>query len=244
MAKKSIITLENISKSYKDKKVLDEFNLEIDKGEFLTIIGSSGCGKTTVLKLINGLISPEGGRVLIKGQDINHINQIELRRNIGYVIQNIGLFPHMTIGKNIAYVLNLSKKKDKEDIEEKIKKIIKVVDMDEDILNRYPNELSGGQKQRIGIARALVFEPEILLMDEPFCSVDEITRKTLQEALIKIHENLGVTIIFVTHDIKEALKLGSKTVVMSSGEVVQYDTPKAIKDNPRTDFVKELVGIY
>lgn len=240
----NIIRFENVSKRYKDKVVLENFNLGIKKGEFLTIIGSSGCGKTTVLKLINGLISPERGRVTVNGNDILTTDQIKLRRNIGYVIQDIGLFPHMTVEKNISYVLNLAQVKDKKLIKNKVDTIIKVVGMDYDILNRYPSELSGGQKQRVGIARALVSKPKILLMDEPFCSVDEITRRILQEAILDIHKSLDVTIVFITHDIKEALKLGTKVAVMNEGKIIQYASPCDIKENPKNDFVRSLVRGY
>ncbi|WP_026255204.1 ABC transporter ATP-binding protein [Terrisporobacter glycolicus] len=240
----NIIKFQNVSKRYKDKIVLENFNLNIKKGEFLTIIGSSGCGKTTVLKLINGLIYAEKGKVIVNGDDILQTNKIYLRRNIGYVIQDIGLFPHMTVEKNISYVLNLSKIKNKKLIKEKVNAIIKLVGMDYDILKRYPSELSGGQKQRVGIARALVSSPKILLMDEPFCSVDEITRRILQEAIIDIYKNLGVTIIFITHDIKEALKLGTKVAVMNEGKIIQYSSPCHIKEKPQSDFVRDLVRGY
>lgn len=240
----NIVKFENVSKRYKDKVVLENFNLDIKKGEFLTIIGSSGCGKTTVLKLINGLIYAEKGKIIVNGNDILQTNQIQLRRNIGYVIQDIGLFPHMTVEKNISYVLNLSKIKNKKLIKDKVDAIIKVVGMDHDILKRYPSELSGGQKQRVGIARALVSSPKILLMDEPFCSVDEITRRILQEAIVDIYKNLGVTIIFITHDIKEALKLGTKVAVMNEGKIIQYSSPCYIKEKPKNDFVRDLVRGY
>ena len=148
----------------------------------------------------------------------------------------------MSIEKNISYILNLISKKDKVKIDKKVRELIKLVGMDEDVLKRYPSELSGGQRQRIGIARALAAEPHILLMDEPFGAVDEITRKMLQEEIIKIHKELGVTIIFVTHDIREALKLGTKVLVMDKGQIIQYDSPSKIQENPKSDFVKELIG--
>ena len=242
MKSEVIIKFKNISKSYENNLILDNFNLEINRGEFLTIIGSSGCGKTTVLKLINGLLTPEAGNIYVEGKDIGEVDQIKLRRKIGYAIQGIGLFPHMSIEKNISYVLNLISKKDKVKIDKKVRELIKFVGMNEDVLKRYPSELSGGQRQRIGIARALAAEPHILLMDEPFGAVDEITRKMLQEEIIKIHKELGVTIIFVTHDIREALKLGTKVLVMDKGQIIQYDSPSKIQENPKSDFVKELIG--
>ena len=242
MKSEVIIKFKNISKSYENNLILDNFNLEINRGEFLTIIGSSGCGKTTVLKLINGLLTPEAGNIYVEGKDIGEVDQIKLRRKIGYAIQGICLFPHMSIEKNISYVLNLISKKDKVKIDKKVRELIKLVGMDEDVLKRYPSELSGGQRQRIGIARALAAEPHILLMDEPFGAVDEITRKMLQEEIIKIHKELGVTIIFVTHDIREALKLGTKVLVMDKGQIIQYDSPSKIQENPKSDFVKELIG--
>lgn len=242
MKSEVIIKFKNISKSYENNLILDNFNLEINRGEFLTIIGSSGCGKTTVLKLINGLLTPEAGNIYVEGKDIGEVDQIKLRRKIGYAIQGIGLFPHMSIEKNISYVLNLISKKDKVKIDKKVRELIKLVGMNEDVLKRYPSELSGRQRQRIGIARALAAEPHILLMDEPFGAVDEITRKMLQEEIIKIHKELGVTIIFVTHDIREALKLGTKVLVMDKGQIIQYDSPSKIQENPKSDFVKELIG--
>lgn len=237
-----IIRFENVSKRYEQSLILDNFNLKINKGEFLTIIGSSGCGKTTALKLINGLLTPDSGKIYIDENDISTVDQIELRRNIGYVIQGIGLFPHMNVRKNISYVLNLIKKEDKDNIAKKVINLMKIVGLNENMLERYPSELSGGQRQRVGIARALAASPEILLMDEPFGAVDEITRKLLQEEIIRIHKELGVTIIFITHDIKEALKLGSRVLVMNKGEIVQIGIPSEIINNPKTSFVKELVG--
>ena len=203
------IRFEHVTKSYGEREILNDFNLEIRRGEFLTIIGSSGSGKTTVLKLINGLIAPTFGMIYVDGKDISRENQTLLRRNIGYVIQGIGLFPHMTVRKNIAYVPSLLNHRDKERTRRAVERLIGVVGLEPDMLDRYPAELSGGQRQRIGIARALAANPDILLMDEPFGAVDEITRKMLQNEIIRIHEQLGVTIVFITHDIKEALKLAS-----------------------------------
>ena len=240
--KNDAIVFKNITKSYGEKNILKDFSLNIKKGEFLTIIGSSGCGKTTVLKMINGLIKPNKGNVFVDGKDISKINLIQMRRKIGYVVQDVGLFPHMKIKNNISYTLNLEKKENKEEIFSKVKKLVKIVGLDEEIINSYPNELSGGQRQRVGIARALVGEPDIILMDEPFGAVDEITRKLLQDEIYKIYKEYNVTIVFITHDIREALKLGTRVIVMDNGEIVQSGTPKEIKENPKTEFVRNLIG--
>lgn len=242
MENKTVIHFENISKGYGNNLILNKFNLKIYKGELLTIIGRSGCGKTTVLKLINGLISPDSGKVYVNNEDISDINQIELRRKIGYVIQGVGLFPHMNISKNIEYVPKLIKKDDKKKIEMKVKNLMKVIGLSEKMLMRYPSELSGGQKQRVGIARALAASPEILIMDEPFGAVDEITRRLLQEEILRIYKELNGTIVFITHDIKEALKIGTRVLVMDEGEIVQIGTPDEIRNNPKTEFVRELIG--
>ena len=242
MSREVIISFKDVSKSYDKNLILHNFNLQVKKGDFLTIIGTSGSGKTTALKLINGLLKADTGDVCIEGKNITSVDIISLRRNIGYVIQGVGLFPHMSVRKNIAYVSNLSRKKDKLKIDTTVNKLIKIVGMDKEMLDRYPSELSGGQKQRIGIARALSASPKILLMDEPFGAVDEITRKSLQEEILRIHKELGVTIIFITHDIKEALKLGSKVLIMDKGEIIQLGTPDEIKSNPKNSFVKELIS--
>ena len=235
------IRFEHVTKSYGEREILNDFNLEIRRGEFLTIIGSSGSGKTPVLKLINGLISPTLGIIYVDGKDISKEDQTLLRRNIGYVIQGIGLFPHMTVRKNIAYVPSLLNHRDKEKTRRAVERLIGVVGLEQDMLDRYPSELSGGQRQRVGIARALAANPDILLMDEPFGAVDEITRKMLQNEILRIHDQLGVTIVFITHDIKEALKLGTRVMVMNKGHVEQFDTPDNIRKAPATPFVKELV---
>ncbi|MBN1055009.1 ABC transporter ATP-binding protein [Clostridium botulinum] len=242
MIRRRIIEFEGICKSYENKEILKNLNLCIDKGEFLTIIGSSGCGKTTLLKLVNGLIMPDKGRVLVYGEDISKISKIELRRKIGYVIQEVGLFPHMNVRKNISYVLDLINKDNKRSIQERTEYLIKSVGLSKEILNSYPGELSGGQRQRIGIARALAAKPNIVLMDEPFGAVDEITRKLLQEEILRIYNEFNVTIIFITHDIREALKLGTRVIVMDEGNIIQSGTPTEIRENPKTIFVKELIG--
>lgn len=235
------IQLEDITVAYDTEAVLSHFNLAIEHGEFVTIIGSSGCGKTTALKLMNGLLKPESGRVLVNGTDIAAANRIRLRRSIGYVIQEIGLFPHMTVEKNISYVLNLEKKKDKKEIHEKVIQMMEIVGLDREFLGRYPDELSGGQRQRVGIARAFIAAPDILLMDEPFGAVDEITRRKLQEEMKELHRKMGSTVVFITHDIGEALKLGTRVIVMDQGKIIQQGSPDMIREEPATEFVRSLV---
>lgn len=234
------IEYKNICMSYNGKKIIENFNLEIEKGEFVTIIGSSGCGKTTILKMVNKLIVPTSGNIIVCGECTNSRDIIELRRSIGYAIQGSVLFPHLTVEKNIAYVPNLINK-DKNMTERAVKKWMKIVGLDESLRKNYPDQLSGGQQQRVGIARALAGEPEIVLMDEPFGAVDEITRATLQDEIIRIYKETGVTIMFVTHDINEALKLGTKVLVMNNGKIQQYGTPSEIRDNPANEFVKALL---
>lgn len=224
----TVIALKNIKKAYGEQVVLEGFHLEIEEGEFVTIIGSSGCGKTTVLKMINGLIEPTEGDILIEGASIRERDMIELRRNIGYAIQGSVLFPHMTVEENISYVPNLINRRDKEKTKQAVDKWMKIVGLEEALKERYPDELSGGQQQRVGIARALAASPKILLMDEPFGAVDEITRAQLQTELKEIHRKTGITILFVTHDIGEALKLGTKVLVMDQGKVMQYAKPEEI----------------
>ena len=237
-----IIRFEQVTKAYGDQVILKAFDLKIRKGEFLTVIGSSGSGKTTLLKLINGLIQPTSGKIYVNGKDISLENQTLLRRNIGYVIQGIGLFPHMTIRKNIAYVPSLLNKRDKKRTTAAVERLIQTVGLDPVMLERYPSELSGGQRQRVGIARALAANPDILLMDEPFGAVDEITRKMLQSEIIRIHQELHVTIVFITHDIREALLLGSRILVMNNGCIEQEGSPDEIRRSPKSDFVKALTG--
>ena len=217
------------------------FSIKITPGEFLTVVGSSGCGKTTILKMINGLIIPDEGQVLVHDQCTQAVDLIELRRGIGYAIQGSVLFPHMTVAQNIAYVPNLLNKNDKKRTYEALSKWMKIVGLDEELIHRYPSELSGGQQQRVGIARALAASPDILLMDEPFGAVDEITRSTLQDEILRIHHQENITIIFVTHDINEALKLGSRVMVMDQGKVVQLASPREILEHPKTEFVRKLV---
>lgn len=237
-----IIKLENIAKSFGENKILKNINLTVEKGDFVTVIGRSGCGKTTMLKTMNGLISPDSGNVLIDGKNITQKNIYDIRRSMGYVIQNKGLFPHMTIEKNITYVPTICKSKTKQERASLAEELIQMVGLDKKMLSRYPDELSGGQQQRVGIARALAADPKIILMDEPFSSLDEITRKAMQDVILDIHKKLGLTIIFITHDISEAIKIGNKVVVMDEGEIQQVGTPHMIKENPSTDAVKKLIS--
>ena len=238
----SVISLKNITAAYGNKDVLMHFNLEIARGEFVMLIGTSGCGKTTALKLMNGLLRPKEGSVVVNGNDLSRTDLTALRRNLGYVVQETGLFQHLTIEKNISYVADLSRKKDSKAIQNRVTQLLQLVELPEEIRRRYPDELSGGQKQRVGIARALMNSPEILLMDEPFGAVDEITRRRLQEEIGKIHRQQGETIVFVTHDIDEALRLGTRIVVMDAGRIIQDGTPEEIRENQATDFVKKLMS--
>lgn len=235
------VEFRHIQKKYGDKTIIADFNLTIDQGDFITIIGSSGSGKTTVLKMVNGLIKPTSGDILVHGEDIKNKDQNILRRNIGYAIQGSVLFPHMTVEENISYVPSLLNKKNKQKTKAAVSKWMQIVGLEEELRDRYPSELSGGQQQRVGIARALAASPDILLMDEPFGSVDEITRSQLQLELKDIHRRTNITILFVTHDISEALKLGTKVLVMNNGNIEQYAPPSDLLRNPATEFVKRLV---
>ena len=234
----SVVEYRQVRMAYGEKVIIDNFNLSIEKGEFVTIIGSSGCGKTTILKMVNGLVQPVGGEVLVEGRNTREVDLTMLRRNIGYAIQGSVLFPHMTVEKNIAYVPNLLNRKDKKRTAQAVAKWMGIVGLDDSLRSRYPSELSGGQQQRVGIARALAASPDILLMDEPFGAVDEITRGSLQDEIARIHRETGITILFVTHDIGEALKLGTKVLVMDQGSVQQFAPPREILHDPATDYVK------
>lgn len=238
----TMIEFQHVKKAYGEKTVLKDFSLTVEKGEFVTIVGSSGCGKTTALKLVNGLLAPDGGEILVYGENIRRKDQTQLRRNIGYAIQGSVLFPHMTVEQNISYVPNLLNKKDRKKTKEAVAKWMKIVGLDDDLRERFPSELSGGQQQRVGIARALAASPEILLMDEPFGAVDEITRGQLQTEIRRIHSQTGITVLFVTHDISEAMKLGTRVLVMDKGEIEQYASPEELLRHPATDFVRKLTA--
>ena len=237
----NIIEFKNVSKTYDDNTVLKDFNLNIEKGEFLTVIGTSGSGKTTMLKMINSLIEPSGGDIFVNGINNKDVDKIKLRRNIGYAIQGSVLFPNMNVEKNIAYVPNLLNKKDKERTKKAVAKWMDIVGLEDSFRERYPDELSGGEAQRVSIARSLAASPEILLMDEPFGAVDEITRMKLQDEILKVYNKTDITIVFITHDIKEAFKLGTKILIMDKGKIEQYGTKEEILNNPGSEFVKNII---
>lgn len=220
---------------------LDHVNIKIEEGELVTILGTSGCGKTTLIKLINRIYEPDEGQILLSGIDINELDPIKLRQGIGYVIQQIGLFPHMTIYNNIATVPKILKW-DKKRIDDRVTELLELVNLEpEEFKQRYPSQLSGGQQQRIGLIRALAADPKVMLLDEPFGAIDAINREILQDELLKIHEKSKKTFLFVTHDINEAFKLGTKVLIMDKGKIEQYGTPEEIQSRPATDFVKSLI---
>jgi len=239
-----MIRIKNLTKIYPGAEIpaVDNLNLEIGEGETCVLVGPSGCGKTTTLKMINKLIIPTEGTILIDGENVLEVDSIELRRNIGYVIQEIGLFPHMTIFENIATVSNeLNWPKDK--IKDRVYELMELMDLDPEIYrNRRPSDLSGGQRQRVGVARAMAANPPVMLMDEPFGAVDPITRGRLQDEFLNLQEKLKKTIIFVTHDINEALKMGTKIAVMRGGKLVQYTSPDGLLAQPENEFVEDLIG--
>lgn len=237
-----MIKFEHVTKKFKDTTVLSDISMTIEKGLFTAIIGASGCGKTTTLKMINRLISLSSGKIYVNGKDINTQDVIKLRRSMGYVIQQTGIFPHMTIRENIEMIPKIEKY-DKDQIAKRTIELMEMVGLDpEEYLDRYPSELSGGQQQRIGVARAFALDPEIILMDEPFSALDPITRSNLQDELIDLQSHLKKTIVFVTHDMDEAIKLADKICIMDQGQIIQYDTPETILRKPANDFVTEFVG--
>ncbi|SHE99154.1 ABC-type proline/glycine betaine transport system, ATPase component [Desulforamulus putei DSM 12395] len=222
------IVFKNVRKQYGNYVVIDNLNLSIPEGNIVVFVGPSGCGKTTTMKMINRLIEYTSGMILVNGQDIREVDPVELRRGIGYVIQQIGLFPHMTIAENISLVPRLKGGKKAIDIH-KVNQLLEMVGLDPEFYrDRYPAELSGGQQQRVGVARALMSDPPIILMDEPFSALDPITREQLQDELIRLNEELHKTIVFVTHDMDEALKIADQIIVMQNGKVVQQGKPDQV----------------
>ena len=242
----ALIELNNVSKRYPNQPVaaVEDFSLTVQPGELIMFVGPSGCGKTTTMKMINRIIEPTSGSISIDGRDVLSLNPSELRRHIGYVIQQIGLFPHMTIAENIAVVpklLGWTKEKTNDRVEE----LLTTVGLEPgDFAHRYPKQLSGGQQQRVGVARALAADPPVMLMDEPFGATDPITREKLQAEFLRLQASIGKTIIFVTHDFDEAVRLGDRIAVLSNrSQIEQFDTPANILTNPANDYVSSFIGL-
>ncbi|TNM61766.1 ABC transporter ATP-binding protein [Aliirhizobium smilacinae] len=240
-----MIRMENVTKRYAEGAApsVDNLTLEVPEGSTVALIGPSGCGKTTTMRMINRLIEPTEGRIFVNGEDVTQADPVQLRRHIGYVIQNVGLFPHMTIAENIAAVPNLLGW-DQPRIRKRTEDLLDLVGLDpKEMLARYPRQLSGGQRQRIGVARALAADPAVLLMDEPFGAIDPIARARLQDEFRQILSRVRKTVVLVTHDLDEAIRLGDRIAIMKAGRIVQYDTPDAILSKPVDDFVSNFVGV-
>jgi osmoprotectant transport system ATP-binding protein len=237
-----IIDIKNVTKSYQTgAPVLRDVSLAIPKGAFVTIIGPSGCGKTTLLRLINGMTDFDSGKILVMGKDLSDWDKILLRRSIGYVIQHGGLFPHLNVRQNMEFVLNLSKTS-LNVVNDRVKGLANMMGFDEMQMDAFPVNLSGGQQQRVGVARALSANPEIVLMDEPFGALDNITRRNLQKEMKTMHQKLGITFVMVTHDLHEAFTLGTQVVIMNEGKIEQFDTPEIISAKPANEWVKEFIA--
>ncbi|AVQ20967.1 glycine/betaine ABC transporter ATP-binding protein [Fusobacterium necrophorum subsp. funduliforme] len=235
-----MIQFEHVSKEYEGKKVVSDLNFEIQQGEFFILVGPSGSGKTTLLKMINRLLEQTEGNIYLEGKNSKDYNTRQLRLNIGYVLQQIALFPNLTVLENIELIPEM-KNWEKRKRREKAKELMKRVGLNpEKYANRYPRDLSGGEQQRVGILRAIIFNPKILLMDEPFSALDPISRNQLQDLIKKIHKEFGMTIVFVTHDMKEAMKLGDRICIMKNGKQIQLATPENIRENPANQFVEEF----
>ena len=238
------IRFENVSKEFPGmgRPAVDNCSLEVTEGNFVVILGPSGCGKTTLMKMVNRLYDPSAGTIYLDGQDVQQISATKLRRQIGYVIQQIGLFPHMTVAKNVSVVPRLLHW-EQEKIDRRVDELLDLVDLPPaEYRDRYPAQLSGGQQQRVGVARALAGDPDVILMDEPFGAVDAITRESLQDELLDLQRQLHKTILFVTHDVDEALRLADQIVIMQRGQIVQYAPPLEILSRPANGFVNQLVG--
>lgn len=239
-----MITLDRLTKRFgtSGQPAVDGLSLTINAGEICVLIGPSGCGKTTTMRMINRMVEPDSGRIEVDGQDVTRIDAVALRRSIGYVIQQVGLFPHMTIGENVATVPKMLGW-DAPRIARRVDELLALVHMEPGLYrDRFPRELSGGQKQRVGVARALAADPPVMLMDEPFGAIDPITRASLQDEFLRILRELGKTIVFVTHDIDEAIKMATRIAILRAGKVVQYDTPERILAHPADSFVQAFVG--
>jgi osmoprotectant transport system ATP-binding protein len=239
--KRDVIELDRVSKRYDETTAVDDVSLSVAEGELLVLLGGSGCGKTTTLKMINRLIEPSSGVISIAGEDVSQTSPHELRRRIGYVFQGIGLFPHMTIAENVAITPRLLGWA-QPDIDGRVDQLLELVELDpEEVRERTPDALSGGQRQRIGVARALAARPKVMLLDEPFGALDPLTRDRLQDSFTRIRRSLGLTAIFVTHDMTEALLLGDRIAVMDAGRMVQIGSPRDLVENPADDLVRELL---
>ena len=239
-----IIQLKNVSKRFSSNSVVavDNVSLSIQKGEFVVLLGASGSGKTTLLKMINRLYEPTSGEIYLNGENVMGADPAEYRRKIGYVIQQSGLFPHMTVRKNIGIVPEIVKWP-KEQIDARVRELMAMIDLDYDTYkDRFPRELSGGEQQRVGLARGLAVDPDVVLMDEPFGAVDAITRKMLQDKVLELQKAMHKTIVFVTHDIQEAFKLGDRIIVMNRGQIQQYDTVFNVLFHPANDYVRSLMA--
>lgn len=237
----SIIDIQNLDKAYQNgTKALQNVSLSVLRGSFVTIIGPSGCGKTTLLRTINKMTEFDSGNITVMGKNINSWNEIELRRSIGYVIQSGALFPHLTVRQNIEFVLSISGM-EQNVRDESVNALSQMMGFDERQLTSFPSNLSGGQQQRVGVARALASQPEIVLMDEPFGALDNITRRNLQIELKEMHNRLGITFIMVTHDLHEAFSMGTHVAVMNQGRIVQFDAPEIIKTKPASIWIKEFI---
>lgn len=237
-----MIQFKEVSKTYKDLEILKSVDLQIKTGEFMVLVGPSGSGKTTMLKMINRLIEPSSGEIYVDNRPIHELNLRDLRLEIGYVLQQIALFPNLTVAENIQLIPEM-KKWSKKDRLAKTKELLNRVGLPaQDYLDRYPRQLSGGEQQRVGILRAIIAEPKILLMDEPFSALDAISRKQLQELTLELHQEFGMTTIFVTHDTEEALTLADRIAVLHEGDIVQCDRPEMILQHPQNQFVADLFG--
>lgn len=238
-----MIRFEHVSKRYADgTTAVDDLSFEVNEGELVTLVGPSGCGKTTTMKMVNRLIEPTAGRIFLDGDDISGVDPVQLRRRIGYVIQQVGLFPHKSVLDNTATVPHLLGVK-RAKARERAAELLDLVGLDPKVFGeRYPEQLSGGQRQRVGVARALAADPPVLLMDEPFGAVDPVVREHLQNEFLRLQQTLGKTVLFVTHDIEEAVRLGDRIAVYGDGRIEQYDTPSAVLGTPATDYVADFVG--
>ena len=237
-----MIRFDQVSKFYGSVPALRDFSLEAEKGETVVLLGLSGSGKTTTLRMVNGMVTPSSGQVMVRGCDVSAWSLIDLRRSIGYVIQEVGLFPHWTVAQNVGMLPKVVEW-DSKKIRQRVEELLELVRLPySDYALRYPSELSGGEAQRVGVARALALKPDILLMDEPFGALDTITRHHTQTQFLQINEEQNVTTLFVTHDIQEAFRIGDRIVIMKEGSMVEMGTPEALLENQESDYTQELLA--